>query len=113
MKNRAIQLNDSLDLQGIDLKIEVERDSDGKIFQGLVIGETMKQNQALIIVANPGEFKFNPTVGVAIDEMILDNDFLRMRHRIREHLEKDGMVVRVVDFSENKPLLIDASYEAL
>ena len=113
MKNRAIQLNDSLDLQGIDLKIEVERDSDGKIIQGLVIGETMKQNQALIIIANPGEFKFNPTVGVAIDEMILDNDFLRMRHRIREHLEKDGMIVRAVDLSENKPLLIDASYEAL
>ena len=112
MKNRAIQLNDSLDLQGIDLKIEVERDSDGKIIQGLVIGETMKQNQALIIIANPGEFKFNPTVGVAIDEMILDNDFLRMRHRIREHLEKDGMIVRAVDLSENKPLLIDASYEA-
>ncbi len=112
MKNRGIQLEDSLnELEGIDLKINVFRDTDGFITQGLVFGDTLKQNQAMIIVANPGEFKFNPTLGVAIDELILDNDFLRMKHRIQEHLIKDGMKVKSIDFSEGKPLIIDASYE--
>lgn len=112
MKNRGIQLEDTLDeLQGIDLKINLIRDTSGLIAQGLVIGEIMRQNQAMIIVANPGEFKFNPTLGASIGELILDNDYLRMRHRIRENLEKDGMKVKILDLYENKPLLIDASYE--
>lgn len=110
MKDRGIQLTDGT-LNDLDLKIEVVRGSDGLITQGLVIGDTMNQNQALILIANPGEFKFNPTIGVAIDELLLDNDYLRFRHRIREHFEKDGLKVRSIQLSEGKPLLIDASYE--
>jgi hypothetical protein len=110
MKDRGIQLTDGTQ-QGIDLKIEVLRDSDGLITRGLVVDNTMNQNQALILIANPGEFKFNPTIGVALDELLLDNDYLRFRHRIREHFAKDGLKVKSVQLSEGKPLLIDASYE--
>ena len=110
MKDKAIQLTDGT-LQDIDLKIEVVRDSDGLITQGLVVGDTMNQNQALILIANPGEFKFNPKMGVAIDELLLDNDYLRFRHRIREHFAKDGLVIKSIQLSEGKPLLIEASYE--
>lgn len=111
MKDQAIQLNDSLNgLENIDLKIKVIRVG-GLITQGLVVGNTLNQNQALIIISNPGEFAFSPTLGVAIDELILDNDYLRMRHRIREHFAKDGMKVKNVELSENRPLKLDASYE--
>lgn len=110
MKDRGIQLTDGT-LNDIDLKIEVVRGSDGLITQGLVIGDTMNQNQALILIANPGEFKTEPTIGVAIDELIFDNDYLRFRHRIREHFEKDGLKVQSIQLSEGKPLLIDATYE--
>jgi hypothetical protein len=112
MKNIGIKINDSASgLESIDLKIDVVRGSDGLITQGLVVGNTMNQNQAMILIANPGEFKFNPTIGVAIDELILDNDYLRMRHRIRDHFAKDGLNVKSLQLSEGKPLLIDASYE--
>lgn len=112
MKNIGIQINDSTNsLESIDLKIDVIRDTDGLITQGLVVGDIMNQNQALILIANPGEFKFSPTLGVAIDELILDNDYLRMRHRIREHFAKDGLKVKSLQLSEGKPLIIDASYE--
>ena len=110
MKDRGIQLTDGSS-QDIDLKIEVVRVSDGKITNGLVLGNTMNQNQAMILIANPGDFKFNPTMGVAIDELILDNDYLRFRHRVREHFAKDGLKVKSVQLSDGKPLLIDASYE--
>jgi len=112
MKDIGIQLADSnQSLQSIDLKINVVRDANGLIIQGLVVGNTMSQNQAIIIIANPGEFPFNPTIGVAIDELILDNDYLRMRHRIREHFAKDGLKVKSLELSENKPLSIKANYE--
>jgi hypothetical protein len=111
MKDKAIQLNDSATaIENIDLKINVIRES-GLITQGLVIGSTLNQNQALIIMSNPGEFVFSPTLGAAIDELLLDNDYLRMRHRIREHLAKDGMKVDRLELVENKPLQIVASYE--
>ncbi|WP_395049395.1 hypothetical protein [Flavobacterium sp.] len=110
MKDRGIQLTDG-GVQGVDLKIEVVRGSDGKITSGLVVGNTMNQNQAMILIANPGEFKFNPTMGVAIDELLLDDDYLKFRHRIRDHFSKDGLKVRSIQLSEGKPLLIDASYE--
>ena len=109
MKDTGIQFVAGT-LQELDLKIEVVRGSDGLITQGLVIGDTMNQNQALILIANPGEFKFNPTIGVAIDELLLDNDYLRFRHRIREHFEKDGLKIKSIQLSDGKPLLIDASY---
>ncbi len=112
MKNIGIQLADSATgVQSIDLKIDVVRDANGLITQGLVVGDTMNQNQAVIIIANPGEFMFNPTLGVAIDELLLDDDYLRFKHRIREHLNKDGMNVKSIDFSKTIPLLIDANYE--
>lgn len=112
MKSTGIQLNDSSNaLEPIDLKIDVQRNGDGLITRGLVVGDVMNQNQALIIMSNPGEFPFSPTLGVAINDLILDNDYLRMRHRIREHFAKDGLKVKKLEFSEGKPLVIDASYE--
>lgn len=111
MKSTGIQLVDNTDVgQLMDLKVNVIRDASGKIKQGLCIGDTLNQNKALIIIANPGEFKFNPTLGVAIDELILDEDYLRFRHRITDHLKRDGMIVRSVQFSKDKPLVIDADY---
>ncbi len=112
MKTKGIQLIDNSDT-GIllDLKVEVIRDADGKISQGLVIGNTMNQNKALILIANPGEFSFSPTLGVAIDELILDDDYLRFRHRIREHFAKDGLIVKTIQLSKGKPLDIEANYE--
>lgn len=111
MKTIGIQLADNTNtLGGVDLRIKVKRGASGLIEQGIMVGDTMNQNQALMLIANPGEFKNNPTIGVAIDELLLDNDFLRFRHRIRVHFEKDGLTVRNVQLENGKPLVIDASY---
>jgi hypothetical protein len=110
MKDIGIQLTDG-NTSDIDLKIEVVRGSDGLITQGLGIGSTLNQNRALILIANPGEFKFEPTLGVAIDELLFDTDYLKIRHRIRDHFPKNGLKVKNIELSDRKPLWIDASYE--
>jgi len=111
MKRTGIQLADNANaIEGVDLLINTSRGADGRIKSGITVGDTMNQNQALMLIANPGEFKNNPTIGVAIDELLLDNDFLRYRHRIRVHFDKDGLVVRNIQLEDGKPLLIDASY---
>lgn len=112
MKSIGIQLNDNNDSGDIlDLKINVVRDSAGKIVSGLVIGDTLEQNKAIILIAHEGQLKGNPDLGVGIGDIALSSDYLEYRHKIREHFAKDGLVVETLDLYENKPIKIIANYE--
>ena len=111
MKNIGIQLEDNTNESTGDLKIEVQRDVDGKITSGLVIGQTINQNIALIMVSQQGEFKHEPRLGIGIGDLVLDNDFLKYRHKIREQLAIDGLKVKRLDLYENKPFALEAVYE--
>lgn len=77
--------------------------------EGLALGETTPQNQALIIQCHKGEFKENPAIGVGIEDMLLDHDPLRWRQRIREALEIDGQEVESVKISTSE-ITINAKY---
>lgn len=94
-----------------DLAVQVVRNSQGQIVSGLQVGNIENQNKALILIANKGEFFYEPTLGVAIDELILDNDYLRKSHQIVEELDKDGFKVKQVNLQANKPIEITGSYE--
>ncbi|KIA86580.1 hypothetical protein [Flavobacterium sp. AED] len=112
MKSIGIQLNDNNDSGDVlDLKINVIRDSAGKIVSGFVVGDTLEQNKAMILIAHQGEFKFNPDLGVGLGDVVLSSDYLVFRHRIREHFLKDGLIISALDFSENTPIKIIANYE--
>lgn len=110
-KDRGIQLNDNTSTgQILDLKVEIKKDAEGKITQGLVVGDTLNQNQALILINQPGENKFNPQIGVGIADVLLSHDYLGYRHKIRNQYNLDGLRIKRLDLYNNKPLVIDASY---
>lgn len=112
MKSIGIQLNDNNDSGDVlDLKINVVRDSAGKIVSGLVIGDTLEQNKAVILIAHEGQLKGNPDLGVGIGDVALSSDYLEYRHKIREHFKKDGLIIETLDLFENKPIKIIANYE--
>lgn len=112
MKAVGIQYNDNDDNgEVLDLKVISVLDSAGKIVSGLVVGNTLEQNKASILIAHQGEFKFNPDLGVGLGDIALSSDYLEYRHKIREHFTKDGLVVETLDLFENKPLKIIANYE--
>jgi len=92
-----------------DLKINTQRGADGKVVKGLILEETLPQNQAIILKMQPGELKEVPYLGCGIDDISLDNDLLEWRRKIRMQLELDGQTVENVKFTNSK-LLIDASY---
>lgn len=111
MKGSGIQLNALHHEDDIlDLKIRVIRDATGKITSGLVIANTVEQNKALILIAHRGEFKNDPDLGVGLEDMILDEDYLKYRHRIREHFAKDGLHVTELDLYKDKQIKINANY---
>lgn len=111
-KDRGIQLIDNND-EGpvLDVKINVVRDASGKIVSGVVIGNTLEQNKAMMLITRQGENKFRPDAGVGIQDLTMSEDYLPYRHRIREHFAKDGLVVENLDLYPGKPININAKYE--
>jgi hypothetical protein len=104
-RNIGIQLNGDYDLD-----IKVKRDSNGLITQGIVIGDTTYQNQALILECHPGEIKEYPTLGVGLNDVVNDHDFEMWKRSITENLEADGMQISKLDI-DNTGLTLEAKYK--
>jgi len=93
-----------------ELLITPKREAGGKIVSGLATGNTLHQNTALILICHKGEFKEIPALGVGIEDVLLDDDYLDWRRRIRINLELDDQKVSDVLFSSVDKLKIDSSY---
>ncbi len=112
MKNIAMQLNDRPDAEHyLDLRIEPERDASGQIARGIRIGEVTAQNKALILLTVPGEWRSLPDYGVDIREMLLGEDMLIYRHRIRQAFRQDGLTIDRLDLYPGRKPQIEAHYE--
>lgn len=98
-----------LDPQSLDVQLSVERNSSGLITKGITVGNTLYQNQALILQAAKGEYKENPTLGVGISAMVCDDDITGWKREIALQLEADSMRVEKVDITAQK-LVINAEY---
>lgn len=92
-----------------DMAVDVQRDASGLITSGLVLGDILHQNQALILVLHKGDLKSDVSVGVGIDRMLLDNERLTWTREIREQLEMDGQKVEDVRIT-GKQIIIKAAY---
>jgi hypothetical protein len=100
-----------LDSETGDLLIKPQCDAAGKITSGMVIGTNIiAQNQYFILVAQPGEFKEAPQVGIGINNIVLDNDIQLWRAKIRQQFENDGMIISKLDIKNNE-LIVDAEYK--
>ena len=98
-----------IQLTDYDVNIDVKRDGDGHIASGLVLGDILAQNQALILSMHTGDLKSDVSVGVGIDRMLLDNDRLGWEREIQEQLELDGQMVEAVEVT-NREIKIKAQY---
>jgi hypothetical protein len=92
--------------------ILLDTDGDLSIVNGdFDIGFSDNQHQEHILLANKGEFKEHPEIGVAIHAMIGDDDYTDMLIEIKKNLEYDGMKIKNVRFDENGNLDIDGYYK--
>ncbi|MDR0206044.1 MAG: hypothetical protein LBI45_02140 [Bacteroidales bacterium] len=77
----------------------------------MVIDDSTRQNQYLILVAQKGEYKEYPTFGVGISDMLGDDDVLEWKKRIREELTKDDLKVNKIDLNlQTGEIEIEAKY---
>lgn len=78
----------------------------------LAVGNTLYQNQFLILKAQKGDLKEFPMMGAGIDDLSNDNDIVEWKRKIREELKKDGLTVTSVVIDTKKgELIIKADYE--
>lgn len=98
-----------IQLTDYEPQINIKRDSLGQITQGLTLGETLQQNQAIILAMHQGELKERPMMGVGISDMLLDNDPIYWRTMIKEQLEMDGQKVGSVKLTKTG-IQIEATY---
>jgi hypothetical protein len=75
------------------------------------IGFSDDQHQQNIIVANKGEFKEFPELGVGIVQMLSDDDYTDTLIEVKKNLQYDGMSVTNVKFEEPGKLTIDGKYK--
>lgn len=98
-----------LDNGTLDLKVSVERDSKGYITSGIVVGNTLYQNQALILNAHKGEYKDSPVLGAGISDILGDSDLVGWKREVVLQLESDSMRVNKIELTTSK-LSVDADY---
>ena len=98
-----------IQLKDYDIDVDVRRDASGLIASGLVLGDILHQNQALILLLHKGDLKSDVSVGVGIDRMLLDNERLTWTREIREQLEMDGQKVEDVSITKRQ-IIFKAQY---
>ncbi len=76
-----------------------------------VIGNSENQHQLDILLAEKGEFKEFPEIGVSINEMLADDNFVAFLIEAKKNLEYDGMQINNIEFTENGVLNIDGKYQ--
>ena len=92
--------------ENFDLQTEVRRDAAGKIAGGLTVGNSLAQNQHVLLLAEKGEIKEYPTVGVGIKTYVDDENPANLTRAIRTGFAREGMKVKKIDF-ENGKIKID------
>lgn len=97
--------------QDFDLAVLVAKDKNGLIKSGLIVGDSVYQQQTLLMLLNKGEIKEYPTAGVGINSFLLDDSSSDdITREIGEQFSNDGMRVYELSYIEGK-LTVDANYE--
>ncbi|WP_299713634.1 oxidase [uncultured Tenacibaculum sp.] len=76
-----------------------------------VIANATLQHQEHIILAQKGEYKEFPEIGVGISNMLNDENPRDVITQIRRNFEYDGMEVNQLDFNAKGDIIVDAPYK--
>lgn len=96
-KRYGIQIDDSGDLVVAD--------------GGLSMGDTLAQNEFLLLVSGPGDLKESPLMGAGISDMVGDHDMTGWKRRIIDALKDDGLRVRSLELATDGTLTrLEADY---
>lgn len=76
----------------------------------LAVGYSDNQHVKHILLAEKGEYKINPELGVGLEKMIATDDPMEFLIDAKKNLEYDGMKVENISFTEQQTIQVDAKY---
>ena len=78
----------------------------------LALGDTLVQNECLLIVSHPGEIKEHPSMGAGIADMVGDNGCTEAKRKIRESFKADGLNIVSIEMTDKGEVRrLEASYQ--
>lgn len=86
-----------------------DMDEEWDVNGDLVLGESTKQHQALLLITDTGEWKDNPVVGIGIDNYE-DDDIADLNGDINRGFTQDGMTVTYIGPGADGKLSVAANY---
>ncbi|AKK74433.1 hypothetical protein OK18_19065 [Chryseobacterium gallinarum] len=75
------------------------------------IGESTYQHQKILLLADKGQFKSAPTVGVGSRRYLESPNVDDLAREIRQQFVRDGMTIRALRVAEDLEINIDAIYQ--
>jgi len=92
--------------------ILLDRNGDLNFKNGdLEIGYSDNQHQEHILIANKGEYREFPELGVGIHQILDDDNYMSVLIEAKKNLEYDGMKINNIKFEANGNLNIDGQYK--
>ena len=92
--------------------IDILIDEDLEFEDGdFAIGISDKQHIKHILKAFKGEFKEFPELGVGIEQMINDDNYMDVLIEAKKNLQYDGVEVKNIKFTNEGKLNVDGRYE--
>lgn len=94
------------------MDILLDRETDDLLIENgdFVIGRSDEQQQKLILIAEKGEWKEFPELGVGIDKMLDNEEYNELLITAKKNLKYDGMQIRNISFNPSGKLHIDGNY---
>lgn len=93
--------------------IDILIDEDLEFEDGdFAIGISDKQHIKHILKAFKGEFKEFPELGVGIEQMINDDNYMDILIEAKKNLQYDGVEIHNIKFTNEGKLNIDGGYES-
>lgn len=78
----------------------------------LSFGDTLAQNEFALLMAQKGEFKLDPLLGVGIADMVGDADITGWKLRIRDAFKADGLNLTALELTvDGKITRLEARYD--
>jgi hypothetical protein len=76
----------------------------------IAVGDSSLQNQQLLLLTSPGEWKQSPTTGCGLENFLEDDSPVDMLREIREQFAADGCKIDILKSLGNGQLQIEANY---
>jgi hypothetical protein len=74
------------------------------------VGNSDRQHTKHILIANKGEYEQIPEIGVGMENMLADDQYMQFLIEAKKNLEYDGQTVENISFEENQKLNVISKY---